>query len=81
MWRHWLQDTIKKTKERLDNVQAGYKNNFEPRLCEQSEGIHVDDFAYLQVEQKKRKDHRHKLLPIVEGPLKVTNVDKNTVVV
>lgn len=74
-WKHWLHSTMKKTKERLDEAQARYKNNYATGLRKQLEVIHSDDYVYVQFEQKNPKDNRRKLAPIVTGPLKVTKVD------
>ena len=78
-WKHWLVDTMKKTKERLDKAKARYEKNYDARLRNQSEVIHEDDYVFLRVERKNPKDHRHKLAPVAEGPFQVTKVDGNTV--
>ena len=77
-WKHWLQDTMSKTKEQLQKAQARYKKNYDKRLRKQSEVIREDDYVYLRVERKNPKDHRHKLAPVVEGPFRVTKATGNT---
>ena len=80
-WKHWLQDTMLKTKERLTKAQARYKKNFDARLRKQRENITVDDYVYLRVERKDPTEHRHKLAAIAEGPYRVTKADDATVVI
>lgn len=72
-WKHWIQDTLKKTKDRLEKVQVRYKKKYD--------AIHEDDYVHLRVERKNPKEHRHKLAPIAEGRYKVTNVDDKTVAI
>lgn len=41
----------------------------------------IDDFLYLRVEGKYRKQHRQNLAEVVEGPYEVTNVDSPRVII
>lgn len=44
-WKHWVQDTMWKTKDRLDQVQARYKKKYDARLRKQSGVLHEDDYV------------------------------------
>lgn len=72
---------MKKTKERLGKAHAKYKKNSDARQRKQSEVIHEDYYVYLRVYWMNPKDHSRKLLLVAEGPYKVTNINKNTVVI
>lgn len=63
-WKHWIQETNTKTKERLDKAQARYRKIYDARLRKKSEAIHEDYYVYLTVELKKPKDRRRKLTPV-----------------
>lgn len=78
---HWLQDKIIKTKNRLTEAQAQYKNNYDARLRKQQKVINLYDHLYLRVKRKNTDEHYHKLAQIAEGLYKVIKVDENTVVI
>ena len=80
-WKHWLQETMNRTRTRLIKSQERYKRNYDSRLRKQVEVVKQGDYVFLQVERKNPKYHRHKLAPIAEGPFLVTKTDKNTVVI
>jgi len=80
-WKHWLQETMHRTRTRLLKSQERYKRNYDSRLRKQVEVVKQGDYVFLRVERKNPKDHRHKLAPIAEGPFLVTKTDKNTVVI
>lgn len=48
--KHWLQDTMANTTERLTNAQARYQKSYDARLQKQSEVIRIDDYMYLRVD-------------------------------
>lgn len=80
-WKHCLNETIKKSKERLENAQTRCEKNYDARLHKKQEVIHDDDYVFIRVEPKNPKDHRHKLASIAEGLFKVTNVDGNMITI
>ena len=80
-WKHWLQETMHRTKKRLAQAQARYKRDYDRRLRRQDETIQAGDHVYLRVERKNAKDHRHKLAPVAEGPYRVSKSEGNTVVI
>lgn len=80
-WKHWLQDTLKKTKERLDKARARYNNDYNARLRMQAEVIRADDYEYLWVERKNPTYHKHKLEPVAKGPCKLVNADAHAVTI
>lgn len=51
-WKHWLQNTLNKTKEQLDKAHARYKNNYDASLRMQLEFIHEDDYVFLRIKRK-----------------------------
>ena len=80
-WKHWLVDTMAKTRERLTKAQARYKKSYDARLRIQRENINVGDHVYLRVERRNPDEHRQKLAPIAEGPYKVNKTDEHTIVI
>ena len=67
------------TRTRLLKSQERYKRNYDDRIRNQAALVNQGDYDFFWVERKSRKDHRHKLAPIAEGPYLVTKTDKNTV--
>ena len=64
----------------MEKAQASCKKNDDARIRKGPEVIQEDDYLYLRLELKNPKDHRHKLASVAEGPLQVTKVDDNKVV-
>lgn len=77
--KHWLQDTVTKTKELHDKAQARYMKNYDASLRKQSAFILEKDYMYLRVERKNHKDHLHKLALVAEGPSEVIKIDDKMV--
>lgn len=69
-----------KTTKRITKAQEKYNKNYDARLQKKAV-LHVDDYVYLKVERNNPKDHRHKLLKVVEGAYKITKTENNTVVI
>lgn len=70
-----------KNTEMLTKAQAMYKTNYDARLQNRSDVIHVDDYVYLCVQRKDQNEHPYKPAPTTEGPYKVLKLDSNTVVI
>lgn len=66
---------ITDTTDRLMATQYCYLRNFRKGLRKNSDEIIPGDQVYLQLDRKRDKKTRHKLAPIVDGPLTVTKVD------
>lgn len=47
--KRWLQETMKKTKGRLDKVHALYKKDYHTGLHKPRKVIHDDNYVYLRV--------------------------------
>lgn len=73
--KHWIQDAMVKTKDRVTKAQTRYEKHFDARLRKQKEVINVDDYLYLSMEQKYADEHRHKRAPIAEVSYEVTKVE------
>ena len=76
-----MEKTLRETGDRLRKTQERYKKNYDQRLRKQSEIIKEDDFVYLRVERRDENETRHKLAAVAEGPYKVLEATRRTVVI
>lgn len=78
-WKLWIQDTMEKNRERIMKPKERCKKNHDVRLGRHVELIKLDDYVYLRIEWKDRKETNHKLSTVSEGPYKVMKTGWRTV--
>ena len=80
-WKARLAKLISTAKDELFKAQERYRRNFDARLRRSRETIEFGNEVFVKRDHIQRTQTRHKLAPVADGPFRVLDVNKDTVVV